>query len=60
MNSLEIDLEFKIVVDMVVQLIEKPMNAIINENDFTEVWHSKDRTYKWEYVCKFSQLKSNQ
>ena len=46
MNSLEIDLEFKIVVDMVVQLIEKPMNAIINENDFTEVWHSKDRTYK--------------
>ncbi|AWW28130.1 MULTISPECIES: nucleotidyl transferase AbiEii/AbiGii toxin family protein [unclassified Acetobacterium] len=45
-NSLEIDLEFKIVVDMVVQFIGKPMNAIIKEEDFSEDWYSKDRTYK--------------
>ncbi|MGE4507505.1 MAG: nucleotidyl transferase AbiEii/AbiGii toxin family protein [Eubacteriaceae bacterium] len=46
-NSLEIDLEFKTVVDMVVQFIGKPMDAIINETNFSEDWCSKDRTYKW-------------
>jgi len=46
MNPLEVDLEFKIVVDMVVQFIGKPRNAIINEKDFSEDWYSKDRTYK--------------
>lgn len=45
-NSLEIDLEFKIVVDIVVQFIGKPMDAIINKTDFSEDWYSKDRTYK--------------
>lgn len=45
-SSLEIDLEFKVVVDMVVQFIGKPMNAIIKEEDFSEDWYSKDRTYK--------------
>ena len=45
-SSLEIDLEFKVVVDMVVQFIGKPMDAIINEKDFSEDWYSKDRTYK--------------
>ena len=43
---MEIDLEFKVVVDMVVQFIGKPMDAIINEKDFSEDWYSKDRTYK--------------
>lgn len=43
---MEIDLEFKVVVDMVVQFIGKPMNAIIKEEDFSEDWYSKDRTYK--------------
>ncbi len=45
-SSLEIDLEFNVVVDMVVQFIGKPMNALIKEEDFSEYWYSKDKTYK--------------
>ncbi|MCG2728746.1 MAG: nucleotidyl transferase AbiEii/AbiGii toxin family protein, partial [Acetobacterium sp.] len=45
-SSLGIDLEFKVVVDMVVQFIGKPMDAIINAKDFSEEWYLKNRTYK--------------
>ncbi|MBC3803351.1 nucleotidyl transferase AbiEii/AbiGii toxin family protein [Acetobacterium fimetarium] len=45
-NSLEIDLEFKTVVDIVVQFIGKPMDAIINKIDFSEDWYSHEKMYK--------------